>query len=207
MCRPPTLYVSLVLGIVISSSAWAQEKRIQHDSEHYVLLHQYADQWAAEDRELDQKLAEIRQKNGGKRPNIVYILLDDMGFGEYGIPALNKIRGGRTPNIDRIARQGATFTRMYAENICTPTRAAFMTGRYAVRTGMEVTKVTPPEGGGLNGKDVTIAELLSRNCRARLLPDPTKVNQLPRRLSKTQLGPLFAQLRALDLGNTKQLVH
>ena len=112
MCRPPTLYVSLVLGIVISSSAWAQEKRIQHDSEHYVLLHQYADQWAAEDRELDQKLAEIRQKNGGKRPNIVYILLDDMGFGEYDIPALNKIRGGRTPNIDRIARQGVTFTRM-----------------------------------------------------------------------------------------------
>lgn len=91
---------------------------IQHDAEHYVLLHQYSEQWAAEDKELDRKLAEIRKKNGGKRPNIVYILLDDMGFGEYGIPALNKIRGGRTPNIDKLAEEGMTFTRMYAENIC-----------------------------------------------------------------------------------------
>ena len=148
------------LGSLVSNQVLAQQP-IQHDAEHYVLLHQYKDKWAAEDRELDQMLAELRQKNGGKRPNIVYILLDDMGFGEYGIPALNKIRGSRTPNIDNIARQGATFTRMYAENICTPTRAAFMTGRYAVRCGMEVTKVTPPEGVGLNGKEITIAELLS----------------------------------------------
>ncbi len=139
----------------------ANAQDIQHDAEHYVLLHQYAEQWAAEDVELDQRLAELREENGGKRPNIVYILLDDMGFGEYGIPTLNKLRGGRTPSIDRLAEQGVTFTRMYAVNICTPTRAAFMTGRYAVRTGMEVTKVTPPEGGGLNGTEVTIAELLS----------------------------------------------
>ena len=146
----------LALGV---TTANAQD--IQHDAEHYVLLHQYAEQWAAEDVELDQRLAELREQNQGKRPNIVYILLDDMGFGEYGIPALNKLRGGRTPSIDRLAEEGVTFTRMYAENICTPTRAAFMTGRYAVRTGMEVTKVTPPEGGGLNGTEVTIAELLS----------------------------------------------
>jgi arylsulfatase A-like enzyme len=51
-----------------------------------------------------------------------------MGFGECGIPALNKIRGGLTPNIDNLATMGATFTRMYGENICTPTRVAFMTG-------------------------------------------------------------------------------
>jgi arylsulfatase len=139
----------------------AMAKSIQHDAEHYVLLHQFAEQWAAEDKELDKKLAAIRKKNGGKRPNIVYILLDDMGFGEYGIPALEKIRGGKTPNISKLAEEGVTFTRMYAENICTPTRAAFMTGRLAVRTGMEVTKVTPPEGVGLNDKEVTIAELLS----------------------------------------------
>lgn len=54
-----------------------------------------------------------------------------------------------------------TFTRFYAENICTSTRVAFMTGRYAIRTGMELTKVTPPEGVGFNDKEVTIAELLS----------------------------------------------
>jgi len=136
-------------------------QRIQHDAEHYVLLHQYQDQWDAEDKENLKTLEDIRKKNNGKRPNIVFILLDDMGFGEYGIPALSNIRGVKTPTIDRIATEGVTYTRMYAENICTPTRAAFMTGRYAVRTGMEVTKVTPPEGGGLNGKEVTIAEILS----------------------------------------------
>ena len=54
------------------------------------------------------------------------------------------------------------FTRMYAENICTPTRAAFMTGRLAIRSGMHVTKVTPPEGVGLPGDEVTIAELFSQ---------------------------------------------
>jgi arylsulfatase len=119
----------------------AQE--IQHDAGHYVLLHQYGDQWAAEDKRIDEKLAEIREKNGAKPPNIVYILIDDMGFGEFGMPELNKIWGGRTPNLDEFANEGMTFTRFYAENICTSTRVAFMTGRYAVRTGMELTKVTP----------------------------------------------------------------
>ncbi|MBT8439971.1 MAG: sulfatase-like hydrolase/transferase, partial [Gammaproteobacteria bacterium] len=54
-----------------------------------------------------------------------------------------------------------SFTRFYAENICTSTRVAFMTGRYAVRTGMELTKVTPPEGVGMRDEEVTVAELLS----------------------------------------------
>ncbi len=143
----------------LSTTAWAQA--IQHDAEHYVLLHQYAEQWAAEDKEIDQRLAEIRERNGGKRPNIVYILIDDMGFGEFGMPELNRIRGGRTPSLDELAKEGMTFTRVYAENICTSTRVAFMTGRYAVRTGMQLTKVTPPEGVGINDKEVTIAELLS----------------------------------------------
>ncbi|MGD9027550.1 MAG: sulfatase-like hydrolase/transferase [Methyloceanibacter sp.] len=134
---------------------------IQHDAEHYVLLHQYGDQWAVEDKDVDKKLAEIRERNGGKPPNIVYILIDDMGFGEFGMPELNKIRGGRTPNLDEFAKEGMTFTRFYAENICTSTRVAFMTGRYAVRTGMELTKVTPPEGVGFQDKEVTLAELLS----------------------------------------------
>ena len=84
-------------------------KPIQHDAEHYVLLHQYKDQWAAEDKELDKKLAELRKQNGGKKPNIVYILIDDMGFGEFGIPELNRIRGGRTPNLDALAKEGMLY--------------------------------------------------------------------------------------------------
>ena len=154
-----TVLASAALGCASGGSVQAQG--IRHDAEHYVLLHQYKEQWAAEDKEVERELAELRERNGGKRPNIIYILLDDMGFGEYGIPALDKVRGGRTPNISELASQGVTFTRMYAENICTPSRAAFMTGRLAIRTGMHITKVTPPEGGGLSAKEVTIAELLS----------------------------------------------
>ena len=154
-------HIILFLAACAFLTGVAQAQPIQHDSEHYVLLHQYKDQWDAEDREMDRELEAIRERHGGKPPNIVYILIDDMGFGEFGIPALNKIRGVPTPNIDSLAQQGVTFTRMYAENFCTPTRAAFMTGRYAVRTGMESTKVVPPEGGGLNDGEVTIAEVLS----------------------------------------------
>ena len=149
---------SLLAGGAESSSAI---EPIRHDAEHYVLLHQYGEQWAAEDKELERQLAEIRKKNGGRHPNIVYILIDDMGFGEFGMPALSKIRGGRTPNLDEFAGESLTFTRFYAENICTSTRASVMTGRYAVRTGMELTKVTPPEGVGLRAEEVTLAEILS----------------------------------------------
>jgi arylsulfatase len=153
--------LTLLLAAVLGFTSAIKSQSIQHDAEHYVLLHQYAEEWKEADKEYEETLAALRKKNGGMSPNIVYILLDDMGFGEYGIPALSNIRGVQTPSIDAIATEGVTFTRMYTENICTPTRAAFMTGRYAVRTGMEVTKVTPPEGGGLNGKEVTIAEILS----------------------------------------------
>ena len=156
-------YMKSLIVMLIALWAWPAlaAKPIQHDAEHYVLLHQYKDKWAAEDKEVDKTLASLRKANGGKPPNIVYILIDDMGFGEFGMPELNKIRGNRTPNLDTFAGEGATFTRFYAENICTSTRVAFMTGRYAVRTGMELTKVTPPEGVGLNATEVTLPEILS----------------------------------------------
>ena len=97
----------LVAGMLPTSAAQAK-KPIQHDAEHYVLLHQYKDKWAAEDKEIDRRLSEIRKKNGGKKPNIVYILIDDMGFGEFGMPELNKIRGVQTPNLDTLAKEGVS---------------------------------------------------------------------------------------------------
>ena len=161
MTRTFTAHFGIASAMLALLAAPSPAQDIQHDTEHYVLLHQYAEQWAAEDREIDQRLAEIRERNGGKPPNLVYILIDDMGFGEFGMPELGKIRGVQTPSLDELAREGMTFTRFYAENICTSTRVAFMTGRYAVRTGMEHTKVTPPEGVGFNDREVTVAELLS----------------------------------------------
>ena len=57
-------------------------------------------------------------------------------FGDVGIPAIQQVRGLRTPNLNAMAREGILFTRMYTEVGCTPSRAACITGRYAVRSGM-----------------------------------------------------------------------
>ncbi len=69
-----------------------------------------------------------------KRPNIVVLLSDDMGYNQLGY------MGGKdvpTPNIDRIAREGAHCTQFYACSVCSPTRASLLTGRYPFRNGME----------------------------------------------------------------------
>jgi arylsulfatase len=144
-----------------SQPVWAQQKPLQHDAEHSVLLGQHAQRWAQEDRQIDAKLAGVRAKHGGKAPNIVYILLDDLGFGEIGMPSLDVIRGYSTPNIARLESEGLSFSRMYTEPTCTPTRVAMMTGRYAVRTGTSEAK-SIVSGEGLSAWEVTLAEVLSR---------------------------------------------
>ncbi len=92
------------------------------------------------------------------RPNILVIWGDDVGW--YNISAYNLgVMGYRTPNIDRIAREGALFTDWYGQQSCTAGRAAFLTGQSPVRTGL--TKVGLPGSPlGLQAEDVTIAELL-----------------------------------------------
>ncbi len=146
-----------ILPALMASTAGAQD--IQHDAEYYVLAAQNGQKWAQDDQAVSQKLAELRNQNGGKRPNIVYILLDDIGYGEIGTPGLTPSRGYSTPNIDKLARQGLTFHRMYTEPSCTPTRVAMMTGRYPVRTGTTEAKATIA-GDGLSKDEVTIAEIL-----------------------------------------------
>ncbi len=132
---------------------------VVHDAEYYVLFDQHGDAWAAEDHELDARLAELEERFGAK-PNIVHIMWDDMAFGDAGIPALNKVRGFDTPNSNRMAAEGALYTRYYTEAACTPSRAAVLTGRYAVRSGM-YNVAFPIEAAGLAEEEVTIAEVLS----------------------------------------------
>jgi arylsulfatase A-like enzyme len=150
-----------LLTIFVSWSGTATGQSIQHDAEHYVLLEQHREAWATEDKQVDETLANLREKNGGQRPNIVYILVDDVGFGEFGNPVLNRVRGYQTPSINKLAQDGMTLARMYAEPSCTPTRAAFLTGRIPTRSHMLEAKIVPPEGSGLNRDEVTIAEVLS----------------------------------------------
>jgi arylsulfatase A-like enzyme len=93
-----------------------------------------------------------------KQPNILIIWGDDIGW--FNISAYNHgIMGYRTPNIDRIAKEGAMFTDWYGQQSCTAGRAAFITGQSPIRTGL--TKVGLPGAKlGLQPEDPTIAELL-----------------------------------------------
>jgi hypothetical protein len=152
------LSATLISGLLLGSPAFAAE--LIHDAEHNILAAQHAERWANEDKEIDAKLAEIRKNNGGKSPNIVYILLDDLGFGEIGMPNLDVIRGYSTPRISQFADEGLSLQRMYTEPSCTPTRVAMMTGRYAARTGTAEAKATVAGAGQLALPEGTSAAVL-----------------------------------------------
>ena len=134
--------------------------KIVHDAEYYILEAQHGARWAAEDQEVNRVLTELRQKHGGP-PNIIHIMWDDTAVGEVGIPAIQKLQGFETPNINRLAAEGINFMRMYSEPSCTPSRAAVLTGRHAVRNGMFNVSF-PYEYGGLAASEVTTAKVLSK---------------------------------------------
>jgi arylsulfatase A len=95
-----------------------------------------------------------------EKPNFVIILADDLGYGDlgcYGSPTI------RTPNLDRMAAEGLRFTDFYsAGEVCTPSRAALLTGRYPIRNGMcgDRRVLFPDSKGGLPVREVTIAKAL-----------------------------------------------
>jgi arylsulfatase A-like enzyme len=93
-----------------------------------------------------------------ERPNIIVIFSDDVG--PWNVSAYHRgMMGGRTPNIDRIASEGALFTDYYAQQSCTAGRAAFITGQSPFRTGL-LRAGFPGAKQGIQEKDPTIAELL-----------------------------------------------
>ncbi len=90
------------------------------------------------------------------KPNIVFLLIDDLGFADCGFMGGKDIR---TPNIDRLARDGAILDSLYVQPVCSPTRAALMTGRYATHTGV-YTIVRPHATWGLPLAERTLANAL-----------------------------------------------
>ena len=94
------------------------------------------------------------------KPNVVILFADDLGYGDlgcYGSPTI------RTPNLDRMAAEGLRFTDFYsASEVCTPSRAALLTGRYPIRSGMCGNRrvLFPNSKGGLPPEEITIAEAL-----------------------------------------------
>lgn len=105
-----------------------------------------------------QAQAQQQPTPAGRPPNILIIWGDDIGF--WNVSAYNQgMMGYKTPNIDRIAREGALFTDWYGQQSCTAGRASFITGQVGFRTGMLKVGL-PGAEEGLKARDVTIAELL-----------------------------------------------
>jgi arylsulfatase A-like enzyme len=152
--------LSAAMAALVLSIGAVEAAEIIHDAEYYVLEAQHGEKWAAEDAELDAKLAALEEKHGVK-PNIIHIMWDDTGVGEVGIPQIQKMRGWETPNINQFGAEGIFFTRMYTEPSCTPSRAACLTGRHAVRNGMYNVGF-PYEYGGIAEDEVTMAEVLGK---------------------------------------------
>jgi arylsulfatase A-like enzyme len=100
-----------------------------------------------------------------KKPNIVLIMADDLGWNELGYNQSAEDKASRndlarTPNIDRISEAGVRFDRFYAQAICTPSRAALMTGRYSFRTGMASGVVLNHLQYGLPLDEQTLGEVM-----------------------------------------------
>jgi arylsulfatase A-like enzyme len=109
---------------------------------------------------LPQDAIAAQSASAKEKPNIVLVFMDNFGWGEPGFNGGGIIRGAETPRLDQLADEGVRFTNFNVESQSTPSRAAIMTGRYAIRSGNG--KV--PLGGGVYGLtqwEVTMPEMLS----------------------------------------------
>ena len=100
-------------------------------------------------------------ENTSGQPNFIIIFIDDMGYGDIGAFGSTV---NRTPNIDMLAEQGMKLTSFYAHPVCTPSRAALMTGSYPIRNGLQTgywhPVLMPGDPQGINPDETTVAEVL-----------------------------------------------
>jgi arylsulfatase A-like enzyme len=101
------------------------------------------------------------QPAGPQRPNVVLIITDDVGYGDFGAYGVPDIK---TPNVDRLAREGVKLTDFYAAPTCTPTRASLITGRYQQRVALEEALPSAgPRDRGLLPTGRSLPQLLKNN--------------------------------------------
>ena len=92
-----------------------------------------------------------------RKPNIVHIVADDLGWKDVGFNGATDIK---TPNLDQLAATGARFTQFYTQSMCTPTRAALMTGRYPFRYGLQTIVIPGPANYGLDTTEYLMPQCL-----------------------------------------------
>ncbi len=101
--------LSLIIAVGLVSTSFAA----QFDAPYYEFKKQHGAEWAKEDKAIDAKLAALENKFG-KKPNIVYILTDDIGHGELGVQGGGASRGAPTPQLDRMAHEGVMLNGFYS---------------------------------------------------------------------------------------------
>src|SRR5262245_8691759 len=94
------------------------------------------------------------------KPNILFVLMDNLGYGELGSYGAGVLRGAPTARIDRLAIEGTRLTNFNVEAQCTPSRSAILTGRFAIRSGTHSVPL-PGSLDGLTQWEMTLAETLS----------------------------------------------
>jgi arylsulfatase A-like enzyme len=94
-----------------------------------------------------------------QKPNILFILADNVGYGDIGAYGGGELRGAPTPRIDQLAAESLRMTQFLVEPGCTPSRAALMTGRYSIRSGLSLVAVAGSDIS-LPATEITIAEVL-----------------------------------------------
>jgi arylsulfatase A-like enzyme len=94
-----------------------------------------------------------------RKPNIVVIMTDDVGWGDFGSYGGGAMRGAPTPNLDRLAAEGMRFVNYYGQASCTAGRASFITGRIPIRTSLSAV-LAPGDPNGLTKQTPTIAQYL-----------------------------------------------
>ena len=92
------------------------------------------------------------------KPNVVFILADNVGYGDLGPYGGGELRGCPTPRTDRLAREGLRLTQYLVEPGCTPSRCALMTGQYSIRNGLSLIGI-PGSPNTLSGNAYTMGQL------------------------------------------------
>lgn len=136
-------------------------------------------------RSLFLSAAALAAQPAPSKPNIVLILMDNFGWGELGVYGGGILRGAPTPRIDKLASEGMRLLNFNVEAQCTPSRAALLTGRYAVRTGNSTVPLETPLYG-LTQWEYTMAEMLSDAGYATAMYGKWHLGQTPGRYPTDQ---------------------
>ncbi|MEI6113379.1 MAG: arylsulfatase [Burkholderiales bacterium] len=116
-----------------------------------------------------------------KQPNVVFILADNVGYGDMGPYGGGELRGMPTPRTEELAREGLLFTQYLVENACTPSRAALMTGQYSIRNGLSLVAL-PTGPNSLPGSAYTMGKMFKDSGYATAMFGKWHLGQVPESL-------------------------